>query len=234
MNSTEEQKKFQALFNQTYSFITMLDNKGCLIEANLAALFYIDRKLSDVKGLYFSQTPWWNNCPESLDIIEKALQASLGGDFKRFEVIHKNRDGKVEYFDYTLKPIFDENANVQLIIAEGRDITKIKHAEQALIESEERLLTFSESTYEGLLIINQNMVIDANNSILRMFGYDKPSDVIGHNLVYNFIKESDHLKLFEYSVSGSHQPFEVVGIKKDGSEIITIPFRQNFHQLSKS
>jgi PAS domain S-box-containing protein len=227
LRSTENNNKLQALFNQTHSFIWMLDNQGRIIEANQASLFYINKKFSDVEGLYFLETEWWQKCNESIPVVEKALTASLSGDFKRFEVTLQNRDGKMEYFDCTLKPIFDEHANIKIIIAEGRDITKIKYAEQALIESEDRLLTFSEATYEGLLIIDENLIIDANNSILKMFGYEKLSDVIGHQLVYDFIKPTDHLKIFQYFAGDRRGAIEITGIRKDGTDIpIEIQARQ--------
>jgi PAS domain S-box-containing protein len=228
LRSSENNNKLQALFNQTHSFIWMLDGHGKVMEANQVALFYVDKKLEDVEGLYFADTPWWNtNNKETSSIIVKSLAASIGGDFKRFEAVLRNREGVFEYFDFTLKPIFDDQANIILIIAEGRDISKMKHAEQALIESEERLLTFTEATYEGLVIIDENLIVDANNSILKMFGYDKLSNVIGHQLVYDFIAPSDHLKIFQYAAGNLVGPVEVNGIRPDGTTFpIEIQARQ--------
>jgi len=219
VSSTEEQKKFHALFDQAYSFITLLDANGKVLEVNQAALFYINKKSEELKGQFFPDTPWWNHNPQTRHVIENMIKACMSGDFKRFEITHSNLDGKINFFDYTLKPVFGENDLIKLIIAEGRDITKIKRAEQALIESEERLTAFSESTFEGLIILNQNRIIDANDSALRMFGFTKPSDVIGLKTVDEFVKASDKRKILDFILQGIHYPTEMVGIKSNGTEI---------------
>ena len=38
--------------------------------------------------------------------------------------------------DFLLKPIFDETGDLQIIIAEGRDVTQLKHTSEALYQSE--------------------------------------------------------------------------------------------------
>ncbi len=219
LSSTEEQKKFQALFDQSYSFVTLLDSVGRVMEVNQAALFYIDKKPQELHGQYFADTPWWVHSPQSHNLIQSALKASLSGDFKRFEVTHRSLDGKINFFDYTLKPIFDENDRVKLVFAEGRDITKMKRVEQALVESEERLLAFSESTYEGLIIVEGNNIIDLNESALMMFGYEKPSDVIGARLIDQLFKEDERKKLHESLTNGFQHPCEITGILNDGTTL---------------
>lgn len=219
VSSIEEQKKFHALFDQAYSFITLLDVEGRVMEVNQAALFYVNKKSEELKGQYFPDTPWWNHNPQTRHVIENMLKACMAGDFKRFEISHSNLEGKINIFDYTLKPIFGDNDLIKLIIAEGRDITKIKRAEQALIESEERLTAFSESTFEGLIILNQNRIIDANDSALKMFGFSRPSDVIGHKTVDNFVKASDKKKITDFILQGIHFPTEMIGLKSNGTEI---------------
>ena len=157
--------------------------------------------------------------PSRHSLIQSALKASLSGDFKRFEVTHRSLDGKINFFDYTLKPIFDENDRVKLVFAEGRDITKMKRVEQALVESEERLLAFSESTYEGLIIVEGNNIIDLNESALMMFGYEKPSDVIGARLIDQLFKEDERKKLHESLTNGFQHPCEITGILNDGTTL---------------
>lgn len=219
VSTTEEQKKFQALFDQAYSFITLLDSEGRVLEVNQAALFYINKKLFELQGQYFSDTPWWNHSPQTRHTIETMLKSCMAGDFKRFETTHSHLDGKINFFDYTLKPILDENDKLKLILAEGRDITKIKRAEQALLESEERLTAFSESTYEGLIIIHQTRIIDANDSAIKMFGFTRPSDVIGIKTIEEFIQAPYRKKITDFLKNPSSEPFEMVGIKVDDSEI---------------
>ena len=217
--TTQEKVKYKPLFDQTYSFISLLDSKGYVIESNEAALFYIKCKNSDVKNVYYPNTKWWNHSEQIRNEIDKNLKASINGDFRRFEVTHVNADGEIEYFDYNLKPIFNEAAEVKFIIAEGRNNTEFKKAKQALIEGEERLLALTESTYEGLIITNAGIIAEANKSALKLFKLQKIDDLLGKKFVTEFIHPDEQEMVVEKINENFTRPFETRAIRSDGSII---------------
>ena len=55
------------------------------------------------------------------------------------EVTHRAANGDLHWIDFSLKPVKDETGKVVFLIAEGRDITDRKRAEEA-IHQEQRLL----------------------------------------------------------------------------------------------
>ncbi|MFA9391527.1 MAG: PAS domain S-box protein [Prolixibacteraceae bacterium] len=217
--STQEKIKYKPLFDQTYSFISMLDNTGHVIESNQAALYFIQSTNSEVKNIYFPDTKWWNYNEKVKDEITINLQSSLNGDFRRFEITHQNTDGEIEFFDYTLKPVFDDLIGVKYIIAEGRNITEFKRARQALIEGEERLLALTESTYEGLIISNAGVIIEANRSALKLFQLTKHSEIIGQIFHEVFIHPDEKAIVLEKINENFTKPFETRAITKNGSSI---------------
>jgi len=219
VRSLHEKIKYQPLFDQSYSFISVLDFDGNVLESNQAALFYINKKIEDVRGKYFPDTLWWNHSEVAQSKIENALKACKNGDFRRFETTHLNFDGVIEFFDYTLKPIFNPELDIQYIIAEGRDITRIRKTEQALIEGEERLVALSESTYEGLVISDNGIIVEANNSVLKLFKINNINDVIGKDAISMFIHPDDIPYIKEQLKKTNSKPYEVRGIRSDGNII---------------
>jgi diguanylate cyclase (GGDEF)-like protein/PAS domain S-box-containing protein len=95
------------------------------------------------------------------------------------------------------------------------DVTDRKEAEEALRESEERLLALADATFEGILINDQGVILETNRALTDMFGYEV-SEVIGRSTVEFVVPE--HRGLVEQKIaSGSEEPYEVTGVGKDGT-----------------
>lgn len=99
-----------------------------------------------------------------------------------------------------------------------RDITERKKAEEFLQESEERFRKLSDSTIEGIVIHEKGIIVDANQSYARMFGYEI-SEVIGKN-TQEFVAPEFREIVLEKVITESEEPYEAVGLKKDGTTII--------------
>ncbi|MGH7739717.1 MAG: PAS domain S-box protein, partial [bacterium] len=63
----------------------------------------------------------------------------------------------------------------------GRDMTDFRSLERAFSESLERFEKFSDSSTEGLAIHDQGVILEANQALARMFGFERASDLIGKN-----------------------------------------------------
>ena len=95
------------------------------------------------------------------------------------------------------------------------DITDQKMAEEALRGSEERLLALADASFEGILINDQGVILEANRALTDMFGYEV-SEVIGRSTVEFVVPE--HRDLVKQKIaSGSEEPYEVTGVRKDGT-----------------
>jgi PAS domain S-box-containing protein len=69
----------------------------------------------------------------------------------------------------------------QGLIVNFQDITARKQAELALQESEARFKALSESTFEGVVLSHQGIIVAANQRAAQMLGYSDSADLIGLN-----------------------------------------------------
>ncbi|MCY7336347.1 MAG: PAS domain S-box protein [Chamaesiphon sp.] len=130
----DSERKFRAIFDNTFQFVGLLDTDGILIEANRTALEAIGATPADVIGQAFWATPWWTHSPDLQVQLQQAIVRGATGELVRFEAKHFLADGSHIIVDFSLSPIFDETGKVVMLIPEGRDITDRKAAEQKIQE----------------------------------------------------------------------------------------------------
>jgi PAS domain S-box-containing protein len=123
------ERRFRAIFNQTFQLIGLLEPDGTLIEANQTALDFGGFTAETVMGRPFWESPWWGASPEIQMQVRQAVAQAAGGKFVRFEVEIVGANHELLTIDFSLKPIHDEAGNVVLLIPEGRDISTRKQAE---------------------------------------------------------------------------------------------------------
>ena len=125
----ESERRFRAIFNSTYQFIGLLDPDGTVLEVNQSALDSFEAKSTDIVGKLFWETPWWTHSPQLQQRLKDGVMEAACGKLVRFEGEHFSQDGRSIFVDTSLKPVFNEQGEVVMIIPEGRDITERKHAE---------------------------------------------------------------------------------------------------------
>ncbi|MDD2707070.1 MAG: PAS domain S-box protein [Verrucomicrobiae bacterium] len=126
----ESNLKFQALFDNSFQFIGLLTPDGTLIEVNRTALEFFGRKKADVLNQPFWETPWWTHSAKQQEMLRQAVKKAALGEIVRFEKTNIDKNGKIDNFDFSLKPARDNAGNVVYLVAEGRDITERKHEEE--------------------------------------------------------------------------------------------------------
>ncbi|MCP4023837.1 MAG: PAS domain S-box protein [Desulfobacteraceae bacterium] len=126
----------QAIFNQTYEYIGLLDLNGNVRKINTSALKLVDSQESDITGRPFWETPLWNNSLKEQKKIKAAVEKSSRGEFVRFETIYNRPGAKNIFIDFSIKPVIDANGKIINLIAEGHDITNLKAAMTDLEENE--------------------------------------------------------------------------------------------------
>lgn len=101
-------------------------------------------------------------------------------------------------------------------------------AEASLRESEERFRKLAESSFAGIAIHEGGWIIEASQSFAELFGYE-PAELVGKPITDLAAPESVPLVL-EKVRGGFEQPYEAVGLKKDGTRFFgellgrTIPY----------
>ncbi len=130
----EKERRFRAIFDQTFQFVGLLEPDGKLIEANQTALDFIGASADQVIGKMFWDCPWWQGSHNAQIQLRDAIARAAAGEFIRYEVELSGADGKIATYDFSIKPLRDETGQIVLLIPEGRDITQRKQAEAKIYQ----------------------------------------------------------------------------------------------------
>jgi len=139
MALADSERRFRAVFNQTFQLIGLLDTTGIVIGANQTAIDFSGIPLEEMKGKPFWEIPWWEQSDQPDEMLKNGIQRAVSGETIRDVYTVRNRNGTSAVMDLTIKPLLDEDGKPVLLICEARDITDRVRSEEALKHSEEEL-----------------------------------------------------------------------------------------------
>jgi len=113
----------------------------------------------------------------------------------------------------TVKPSYQE-LEQKIIELERAGIDKGKILE-ALQDSKERFKKLSNLTFEGILLHYNGIVVDTNDSLLRMLGYTR-EEMIDQNIIELCVPQAYHAKIRMNMAQKKTNPYEAMAKKKDG------------------
>ena len=144
---------YERSFNTTEQFIAVLDEMMCIKTANNAFLELIhEEELEKIYNTPYWEIPLWSHSSDVQNRIMFAIEDIYLGAEVKFETTYSTADDEVRYLEFTIKPIFDENGEIEFLIAMGYDVTNIKSAEEELEKKERELEMFFNAGLDGYLI----------------------------------------------------------------------------------
>ncbi len=173
------ERRFRAIFNQTFQFTGMLSLDGIVLEVNQTALDFGELQLVDVVGKSFWECYWWTISPQTQTQLQSAISEAAQGVFIRYEVDVLGADERTATIDFSIKPIFDEGGNVDFLIVEGRDISDRKKAQEELLKAEQKYRSIFENALEGIFQTTPDgRYISANRATALLYGYDSSEELM--------------------------------------------------------
>ena len=219
----ESQQKFRSIFDQAYHFIAMISLDGMRYDINSTVMELAGVREEDCTGKPFWDTPFWTHSPELQNRIRQAVAEAAKGNVLRFEATHVDIDGGKHYTDLSLKPVKDKFGKITYLLAEGRDITERKKAEEEerrRLEAENFRRGLDESPLGVRILETGGDIIYANQALLDIYGYDSIEELKTTPIENLFAPESfvEHLKRKEIIKRGIAYPSEynLSIIRKDG------------------
>jgi PAS domain S-box-containing protein len=164
----ESERRFRAIFNNTFQFTGLMTPDGTLLEANQTALDFGGIQHEDTVGKPFWEARWWTLSAQTQQQLQEAIAFARQGEFVRYEVDIRGAGDKVATIDFSIKPVRNETGDVFLLIPEGRDITEQKKAEQkikaSLDEKEVLLAEIHHRVKNNLHIISNLLYLQSRRS----------------------------------------------------------------------
>jgi PAS domain S-box-containing protein len=211
------ERRFRALFDQAFQFVGLLTPDGVVLEANQTALDFVGVPLGEVQGRPFWETPWWTSAEEQAR-LRAAVRVASRGEMVRFETSHRRPSGQAITVDFSLKPVIDDARQVIQLIAEGRDISDRKEAEQALHEALAREQAARERADQLQLV---------SDSALSHLSLDALLAELLNRLITVLAIDTGAIFLLDPEQAVLH-PAAAAGLERDANDQVAIPVGQFF------
>lgn len=184
----ERIRRFEGIFNQAFQFTGLIDPDGTVTEANEAALAFGGIERDEIIGEQFSDASWWSHSEAASDRIRDAISRAKDGELVRYETKARGADG-LATIDFSLKPVFDDDDEVVMLIAEGRDISLQQHRHQHL-EVIQRVLRHNMRNDIGKLRGWTRMMTEESDPEMRRAHFARIDRILNHwNSMTDRVKE---------------------------------------------
>jgi PAS domain S-box-containing protein len=221
---TYEELKIKAkkLEESERDYRTLVDNiPDLLYRTDLQGrIVYASRSIYDLTG-YTNEEAIGTNMygeiylnPEEGSLFIAKLQKN--GSVANFEARLKRKDGSIWWASTNAHFYEDMNGDIKGIEGITRDISELKSAETALKESEERYRALHDASFGGLFIHDQGIVLECNQGLSEITGYAL-DELIGMDALNTLIAPDWRETVRQNINSGFGQPYEVEGVRKDGT-----------------
>jgi len=201
--------RYRKLFMDSSAPMLLIDPATAeLVDANPAACRYYGHTHTELKKKKITDI----NTLTSKQIFEE-MKRIKAGEPRRFEFLHRLASGEIHPVEVFSGPI--ELEGRVLLFSILHDITEQKQADEALRKSEERFRQLANSTFEGILIHDKGVILDVNQALTRLTGYDY-EEAIGKS-VFIFIAPESREVVLQRMQNPSVAPIEISLIKKDGT-----------------
>lgn len=145
------------------------------------------------------------------EAVTSAIRAVLDGEAQSWEATLGEA-----VFTNRARPVWRENGTVAGLIGVSLDISDLSRSRRDLEASESRLQALSAATFEAIAISEGGVVVDGNDQLAELFGYDQIGDLIGKHAIDFAAPEYRSTVRAHVSVN-STDSYEVVCIRRDGS-----------------
>ncbi|NPD44779.1 PAS domain S-box protein [Lentimicrobium sp. S6] len=151
---------------------------------------------------------------EYFETFNRNLKSTEESFQQKFRLITENGITKIISANYKVKR--DVKGEAILVVGIDKDITELELAAKSVKEQEERYKTLSAATFESILISENGMCIDQNETARKTFGYSD-KEAIGKNAIEWIAPEYRELIINKLKTENL-QPYQTTAQRKDKSK----------------
>lgn len=135
---TEEERKFNLLFNVSNQFCALLDGAGRVLEFNKTWLEFLGLDIGPLQDQPLPDLPFWDAASGARDKIAASTAAAIQGQFSVIEIDMVGANDVKKSILVSFKPVVVDG-RVSYIILNGADVTSLQRANDALRQVSRRL-----------------------------------------------------------------------------------------------
>ncbi|WP_054696554.1 PAS domain-containing sensor histidine kinase [Syntrophomonas palmitatica] len=208
------------LANSNEMFRTLAENTPAIIYILQGERFvYVNPSFINISGYSkdeaYQMTFWHFLTPESQTVTIKNMELRKENPnlTLRYEVQARAKDGQLYWLDLNTSPFTFNGKPATLVSA--FDITKLKADEEALRISEARFKALSDASFEGIIISENGICINANQRACQFLGYEY-EEMVGMP-VSAMISPESRETVQRNMVNGYELPYEATVVGKDSA-----------------
>ncbi len=223
---SESDERFKnVVVNSTYP--------SAIFELSTGKIILSNDQLDKMLGLGAENLP--NASVQSIGLFDDTSYSILISDLKEYGVIRDRiatytpkKDPAIDIL-YSFKTI--KFSGKDCAFASLQDITPLKLANKAIMESEERYRLLVENSPLGTLFIERDgKVVSANKAFLQMFGFEESDDIIGLNMLANqLFSKSEITEDISKCISENETLISERQVNINESQIYVVVYATPFH-----
>jgi PAS domain S-box-containing protein len=214
------QDRFRALVEMTSDWIWEIDSRGVYTYVSPKVTDLLGYSVQEVLGKTFFELMPAQEAERIASIVQPIFDHAQ--PICNLENINVHKDGRQVVLETSGIPILDDAGNMVGYRGIDRDISDRKQMEERIIKSEHRFRSLSEASLEAIVFIEDGIIVDANDALNRLFGYED-EDLSGRPAT-DFIVPERRPFTDERMRTRTEGVYETLGLRKDGS---TFPIEVN-------
>ncbi len=191
-----ERERLTAVLNASPDFMAMAEPDGKIIYLNPAARQMVGIPL-DVPVENYTIADFYE--PEEAErVLQEVIPIAVASGSWSGESTLRRQDSRLVPTLATIIARRDAQGKLLYLANISRDITEIKRAEAEVQESEARIRAMFDAITDGVTFTNlQGVVVDMNQSTLKLHGFDRREELLGLTSL-ELVAEADHPKALSY------------------------------------
>jgi len=147
--------------------------------------------------------------------LTELREALREGRYSRVVLRNRRKDATPFWNELSVSPVRDEAGRLTHFVGVQNDVTERQRTQEELRQSEERFKVLAQEVVEGIILIEDGKIIDANRSLTEMFGYDL-EELVGRDAIELTLPENREMVRHRISDEDT-RVYESEGLKKDGT-----------------